>query len=228
MTTGILHRTRHRPVRRTLFGYITQEHPLLDRIQNAISATTGLIAAFAILAMVILTLTEMFARLAFAAPLGWTLPFIEEYLMTAAAFFGMVTAYRTGAHVAVVSFYHKVPPRARKLLTIFGALVVLSGMAMLGVAGATSSLFSLSINEAPLVGSAALTLPSWFWRSMVPVAMLLGIVIVLIDLYREFTSPSDAVTTDYDTGDDDEETKPPGDVDEVLENVEYAEGALVR
>lgn len=211
MTETTVHAFRRGTAQRTTFGYLTEESPRLDRIQNAISAVCGVTAGIAVIAIVLLTLSEVIARVIFSAPQGWSVTFIENYLMTATAFFGIVTAYRSGAHVAVVSLFNKLGPVPRKALLVIAYLVVILGMASIGIAGLSATIFSWTTGEAPVPGSAELRIPSWLWRSIVPVSMFLGIVVVLIDLIREASSSWSGPVTDYDPGDE---------VDAVFEEVE--------
>lgn len=214
MTTPQVHPFRHGEARRTPVGYLTEDHPRLDRVQNSISWICGGIAAVAIIVIVLLTLFEVAARTFFDAPQGWSVALIEKYLMTASAFFGIVTAYRGGSHIAVVTFYERFRPATRKALLILAYIVVLIGMAAIGVAGLTAAAFSLMSGEGPVPGSSELIIPSWLWRSIVPASMFLGMVIVAIDLFRELTSPWDGPSTDYDPGDE---------VDAVLEELALAD-----
>lgn len=202
MTEITIHPFRHGTAQRTMFGYVTEDHPRLDRVQNAISGVCGVIAAGSILAIVILTLSEVIARTLFSSPQSWSVAFIEQYLMTATAFFGIVTAYRSGAHVAVVSLFGKLRPTAKKILLIFAYVVVLFGMLAIGLAGFTAAAFSMVSGETPVPGSSELALPSWLWRSMVPLSMALGIVVVFIDLVRELKAPWTGPVTDYEPGDE--------------------------
>ncbi|EKT79833.1 hypothetical protein WSS_A25795 [Rhodococcus opacus M213] len=211
MTETTVHAFRDGTARRTTFGYITEDNPRLDRIQNAISAVCGSIATVSVLAIVLLTLVDLVARVLFSEPQGWSVTFIEYYLMTSTAFFGIVTAYRSGAHVAVVSLFSKLGPVPRKALLVLAYVVVIAGMAAIGVAGLSAAVFSWTSGESPVPGSSELRIPSWLWRSIVPISMAMGIVIVSIDLLREVFSPWTAPVTDYDPGDE---------VDAVLEEVE--------
>lgn len=202
MTEIQVHPFRHGNARRTSVGYITEDHPRLDRFQNAISWVCGCIAGLSVIAIVVLTLFEVAARTFFDAPQGWSVALIEKYLMTASAFFGIVTAYRGGSHIAVVTFYERFRPRTRKILLIVAHLIVLVGMLAIGIAGLTATAFSITSGEGPIPGSSELIIPSWMWRSIIPVSMLLGSIIVAIDLFRELTSPWDGPATDYDPGDE--------------------------
>lgn len=188
--------------RRTTFGYTTESHPRLDRVQNSISMICGLISGACILAITALTLVETVSRTVFSTPLGWSVSLIELYLLPGMAFFGIVTAYRSGAHVAVTSAFRLMPPRVKKLLIVLAYIVVLIGMTALGVAGFEATLFSFGTGESPVPGSSELEAPSWLWRAIVPTSMALGLVVVFIDLAREVCSSWAYPSTDYDPGDD--------------------------
>lgn len=188
------------PALRTPFGYITEDHPRLDRIQNGISAFCATIASVAIVIIAALTTLEVITRTAFDTPLGWNVGFVEQYLMMAVAFFGTVTAYRAGAHVAVVTIFEKMPPVARKLLLILAYLIILTGLVLLVYSGTRAAHFSFVTAEMPPPGMAELPWSTWWWKSIIPTASVLGMVVVAIDLYREFTAPLTSVVTDYEPG----------------------------
>ncbi|MFT3660772.1 MAG: TRAP transporter small permease [Gordonia sp. (in: high G+C Gram-positive bacteria)] len=193
--------------RRTTWGYETRTHPKLDRIQNAVSAFCGVLAGAAIVAILLLTLAELIARNVFSAPLGWSISFIELYLLPISAFFGIVAAYRSGAHVAVVSLYQAVSPPVRKGMLVFAYLMLIVGLVAIGIPGLFGVMTAVANGEGPVPGSSELAVPTALWRSVVPISTLLALVIVVIDLYRELTAPWDAPATDYDPGDGaDEET----------------------
>lgn len=202
MTDPLVHPFRRGEAERTEFGYLTESHPRLDRVQNTISAICGYAAAAAIIIIVVLTLSEVVLRTFFNAPQGWTVAFIEKYMMTVIAFFGMVTAYRSGAHIAVATLFNKFPNRVRKVFLVLSHALVLLGMLAIGIAGVSSASFSFVTGEGPVPGAGELLWPSWIWRSFVPTAMILGSVLVAIDIYRELVAPIDMVATDYDPGEE--------------------------
>ena len=184
--------------RRTTFGYVTVDHPRLDRVQNAISAVCATISALAIATLAVLTTVEVIARAAFDSPLGWNVGFVEQYLMMSIAFFGTVTAYRSGAHVAVVTIFERLPAAARKLLLIVTYLLILVSLALLIYSGTRAAHFSFVTGQASPPGMAELSWPTWWWKSIIPIAASLGLVVVIIDLYREMTSRIGRVCTDYE------------------------------
>jgi TRAP-type C4-dicarboxylate transport system permease small subunit len=201
MIDTIVHPFRQGAAERTRFGYLTDAHPRLDRLQNTISMVCGIIAALAIVTMVVLTLVDVSARLLFHSPLGWTVSFIETHLMLAAAFFGIVTAYRSGAHVAVTSLYNRFPPTAQKVLMLTSHLTVATGFGALFYAGLQNTLFAVETNQWPFPGSSELMIPTAVWKAYVPISAALGLVLVLIDLGRELAAPWNRPNTDYDPGD---------------------------
>ncbi|MEU4596049.1 TRAP transporter small permease [Nocardia sp. NPDC023988] len=198
---SIVHPFRHGTAQRTMFGYRTEQHPGLDRVQNGISAVCGVIAGIAIVAIVALTLVDVVLRTFFSVTLGWAVAFIEMYLLTIVAFFGLVTAYRSGAHVAVTSLFYRLGVRLRKVLLILAYLVLLIGMGALLTAGIEGLVFAIAIDEGPIRGSSELLIPGWVMRAILPVSMVLGMIVVLIDLIRELIAPWTILATDYDPGD---------------------------
>ncbi len=188
------------PARRTSFGYLTESHPRLDRVQNGISMLCAAISGAAIVVITTLTVLEVFTRTVFSAPLGWNVGFVEQYLMMAIAFFGTVTAYRSGAHVAVVTIFERTPEPVRKMLLVLAYLIILGGLVLLMYSGTRAAYFSFITGEMPPPGMAELPWPTWWWKSIIPVASTLGVVVVAIDLYRELAAPRTRVVTDYEPG----------------------------
>lgn len=196
----IVPRSGSTPARRTPVGYVTADHPRLDRIQNAISAFCAAIAGAAIVIIATLTTIEVVSRSFFDTPLGWNVGLVEQYLMMAVAFFGTVTAYRAGAHVAVVTIFEKTPEPVRKALLVLAYLIILVGLVLLIYSGTRAAHFSFVTAEMPPPGMAELPWPAWWWKSIIPVASALGGVVVLVDLFRELTAPLTRVVTDYEPG----------------------------
>src|SRR5699024_8282614 len=152
----------------------------------------------AIVVIAALTTGEVDTRTLFATPLGWTVGFVEQYLMMAVAFFGTGAAYRTGAHVAVVRLFEEAPEPVRRLLIALAYLIILVGLALLIYSGTRAAHFSFITDEMPPPGMAELPWPTWWWKTIIPVAAALGCVVVLIDLYRELTAPLTRVVTEYE------------------------------
>jgi TRAP-type C4-dicarboxylate transport system permease small subunit len=201
MTALIQHPGRHGTAIRVPFGYVQTGSPRLERLQNNISLGCGYIAMACVLAITVITLAEVVARTFFNAPLGWSVSFIEQYLMTGTAFFGTVTAYRSGAHVAVVSLYAQFSQPVRKILILISYLLVMFGIGSVAISGWNSMAFSFGLGEATPPGMAELPLLVWWWKAMIPIAMGIGFIIVLIDFLREVFHPWSATVTDYDPGD---------------------------
>ncbi|MFD4351213.1 TRAP transporter small permease [Nocardia sp. NPDC058518] len=187
--------------RRTMFGFETDDHPRLDRFQNALSAVAGVIAGACVVVLVLLTCLEVFARTVLSQPLGWNVAFTESYLMVGAAFFGIVTAYRTAAHVAVTSIFEKLPFWSQKGMVVITHVLVTVVFTLLFWYGLLATLESVAMNEIPPRGSAELSIPDWIWKSFVPIASAMAFVIAVIDLGREIAAGPSVLATDYDPGD---------------------------
>lgn len=192
---------RTRKATRTSFGYETRDHPHLDRIQNTISLVAGILAGLAIVLMVVITCIEVFSRTVFGQPLGWNVSFTERYLLVGSAFFGIVTAYRTSAHVAVTSVFALFPVTVQKALQITTHTMVAVVFALLFWFGLQATISAAAIGEIPPKGATELPIPEWVWRAFIPLGSSMGLIIAVIDFYREITAPWERLATDYDQGD---------------------------
>ncbi|MEJ6020379.1 TRAP transporter small permease [Corynebacterium sp. H113] len=200
MTTVIVHPGHRGTAKRTMFGFVTDDYPMLHKVQNAISAICALFAGLAIVLSGALTILEVFMRSVLSKPLGWNIGFSERYLMVAIAFFGLVTAYRSGAHIAVASLFGKFPKRMQKVLMLVAQTIVAAIFLTLFISGWQTTAFSISINEQIPPGMAELPWPSWTWKAMVPLGSFFGLVVTMIDIFRELTTSWSVPATDYEPG----------------------------
>ena len=200
MTNVIVHPGHDGIGKRTTFGFITNDYPMLHKLQNAISGICAIIAAAAVVISGVLTILEVFMRAVLISPLGWNIGFSERYLMVAIAFFGLVTAYRTGSHIAVASLFGKFAPPVQKILMIVAELIIAATFLLLFLAGIEATSFSISIGERVPPGMADIPWASWTWRVMIPISALMGLIVVLIDIFREVTTSWSKPSTDYEPG----------------------------
>lgn len=200
MTNVIVHPGHDGIGKRTTFGFITNDYPMLHKLQNAISGICAIIAAAAVVISGVLTILEVFMRAVLKNPLGWNIGFSERYLMVAIAFFGLVTAYRTGSHIAVASLFGKFAPPVQKILMIVAELIIAATFLLLFLAGIEATSFSISIGERVPPGMADIPWASWTWRVMIPISALMGLIVVLIDIFREVTTSWSKPSTDYEPG----------------------------
>lgn len=184
----------------TLFGYMTTDHPRLDRVQNAMSGVCAWIAGIATVLLTVLTLASVVSREVFSDPMAWSVSATEKYLLPMIAFFGVVTAYRTATHIAVSSIFDKLGPRVQKvILLVIHAIVLLVFVGLL-VGGGIMALDAYRFGFHILPGSADLATADWTWRIIVPISAVLGTVVVALDLYREAITPWDRPYTNYEPG----------------------------
>ena len=200
MTNVIVHPGHDGIGKRTTFGFITNDYPMLHKLQNAISGICAIIAAAAVVISGVLTILEVFMRAVLKSPLGWNIGFSERYLMVAIALFGLVTAYRTGSHIAVASLFGKFAPPVQKILMIVAELIIAATFLLLFLAGIEATSFSISIGERVPPGMADIPWASWTWRVMIPISALMGLIVVLIDIFREVTTSWSKPSTDYEPG----------------------------
>lgn len=156
----------------------------LVKIEKGISTLCMAIAALSLIGITLLTVAEVISRNVASRPLGWNVAIVEQYLMMAMAFFGAVTAYYAGAHIAVATVYDRFPEAVRRVLTVLAHLIVFACFALLFWAGTGAAWFSLRLGEAPVPGMAELPLPTWWWRSIMPAASVLGAFIALCEIWH--------------------------------------------
>lgn len=130
MTDLIVHPGHHGRGRRTTFGFVTEDYPKLHAVQNAISGVCAIIAAVAVAISGVLTVVEVAMRTFLRTPLGWNIGFSERYLM-----------------VAVASLFGKIPGSMQKVLMLLAEVTVALAFLLLLIAGAETTLFSISIDE---------------------------------------------------------------------------------
>lgn len=156
---NILHPNHHGTAVRSKFGYHTTDHPGLDKLQNFLSAISAWIAGGAVILLALVTLAEIAMREFFSSPLGWNISLTEKYLLPLIAFFGLVTAYRTGSHIAVQSLFSIFPNPVQKVALIGIHLVVLISLIFLFIGGWNEAIMTFSLKHATLPGMADLPIP---------------------------------------------------------------------
>lgn len=101
----------------------------------------------------------------------------------------------------MVSVFERMNTAGRKASLLLSYALLLIGFGALTVTGFMAALFAFQHGEGPTPGSAELLIPDGVWKSMVPISMGLGFILVVIDLWREITAPWSRVATDYEPGD---------------------------
>lgn len=201
-SSNLVHPGHHGTAERSKYGYQTQDHPGFDKVQNTISAVCAWIAGAAILGLALVTLAEVIAREFFSSPLGWNISVTERYLLPITAFFGLVTTYRTGTHIAVESLFSKFAPKVQKTILLLIHLAVVISMIFVFIGGWNQTYMAFSLGHATLPGMADLATPDWTYRVIVPIAAALCAFVAALDFVRELITPWDRPYTDYDPGEE--------------------------
>ncbi|WP_298074539.1 TRAP transporter small permease [uncultured Corynebacterium sp.] len=201
-SSNFVHPGHHGTAERSTYGYHTEDHPGFDKIQNTVSAVCAWIAGAAILGLALVTLAEIVAREFFGAPLGWNISVTERYLLPITAFFGLVTTYRTGTHIAVESLFSKFAPKVQKTILLLIHLAVVITMIFVFIGGWNQTYMAFSLGHATLPGMADLATPDWTYRVIVPIAAALCAFVAALDFVRELITPWDRPYTDYDPGEE--------------------------
>jgi TRAP-type C4-dicarboxylate transport system permease small subunit len=109
-----------------------RERSPVERACDRIEWLLVRIAAFALVAMVVLTTADALARYFFNAPIDGAMEFNNEFLMPALVFFMISYVYRMGGHVRVTILSDHLPPRVQRV-----SLVLFDGLTALLFAGVT-------------------------------------------------------------------------------------------
>ncbi|GAA1096498.1 TRAP transporter small permease subunit [Nocardiopsis composta] len=136
----------------------------VTRVEEAMMA----LAIAALAAMLVLMGAEVLMRYAFARPLGWSVAFIQDYLMVGMFYLGLSATYRTGAHVSVDVVYERLGPRVRLILDLLGQVLAFALFALVFYAGAETVREAVATNEIPPPGGGPLSWPSWTSYVLVP------------------------------------------------------------
>ncbi|PSK89659.1 TRAP-type mannitol/chloroaromatic compound transport system permease small subunit [Murinocardiopsis flavida] len=133
-------------------------------IENALAT----LAALALGAMLLVMVAEVVMRYILSAPLGWTVGFVQDYLMVAVFFLGLSYSYRTGAHVTIDFVYRRQGPRGRLAMALIGDVLSFALFALVFAAGVATTAHAWTLGEIPAPGGGALSWPVWTSHVFVP------------------------------------------------------------
>ncbi|GAB3485057.1 TRAP transporter small permease [Nocardiopsis coralliicola] len=145
-------------------GPLVAAERAVTRLEEALMA----LAVVALAAMLVLMGAEVLMRYAFARPLGWSVAFIQDYLMVGMFYCGLAATYRTGAHVAIDVLYERFSPRVRLAADLIGQVLVFAFFALVFYAGADAVREAVATHEIPPPGGGPLSWPSWTSYVLVP------------------------------------------------------------
>lgn len=137
-------------------------------------------AAFAIVAMMLVTSYDVFMRYVFNSPTTWAME-ISTYLITVSVFLALAYVLRQEGHIRVEIVFQRVKPRVQTMLlliTSFLSLIVFLTMAWYG-----TELVIKSIMEWELSNNAIVEIPLFPVRLFIPVGTLLLIVRLLLKIF---------------------------------------------
>lgn len=156
----------------------------LGRIYTWVTDISKYVAFVAIVAMMVLMVVEVVMRYLVQQPLGWNISFLENILMPALVFLGLPYGYAVGAHVAAELLYDRLSARWKRTLDWLGTLILILCAALLVYAGTQIMLTTFVDGDVPPPLSSELGLPSWTWRTFLPLGAFMMLVLVLIDTVR--------------------------------------------
>lgn len=139
-------------------------------------------ALLAILCIALIMIVEVVSRYVFKSPLGWNVYLIERYLMVGMVFLGLSYAYRTKSHVAVDVIFNKMEERGKKIAEVISTVVILTVLVLIIWGGAAAAYDSWYLGESPPPGGSTLPWPTWIWKSLIP----LGVIIMTLDVIEDF------------------------------------------
>lgn len=135
---------------------------LLRRLESVVS----LAAVFALFAMMLIVVADVFMRYALNNPFAWAYDLVGLYLLAAVFFLSLSSTFAAHAHVSVDLLMHQMGPLGRRRAETLGALVGLAVMAPIAWVGFQRMLESLAGGDR-LPG--ALPWPTWIADALVPI-----------------------------------------------------------
>ncbi len=142
-------------------GYrILPEHPLLRLLDKGESAMLCLLLT----AMILLTCGQIILRIFFASGLIWAEPLLR-YLVLWCGLLGAVSATSRDKHIALDIAGNFLPKQIEPFITLVTLL-----FCTLAAAGLTWAGWRFLRGELEYGGNSLLSLPSWFWNCIFPIA----------------------------------------------------------
>lgn len=163
---------------------VTQPDDFLGRLYKVIKTLSQYIVYIAILAMMLVMVAEVFMRYIMTEPLGWNISLVENILMPGLVFLGLPWAYTISAHVAAGMLYDRVPRAARRTLDWVARFLLITCAAFLIYAGTHVAIDAFVLGSVPPPLSSQVRVPTWIWRSFLPLGTAMMLLLILIDLAR--------------------------------------------
>lgn len=154
----------------------------LTVIHRAINQVS-LWVTFAFLAVLtVVMVVEALARYALGSPLGWNISLIENFLLPGIVFLGLPWARTMGAHVSAGMVYERLPARVQRVSRGLALGIEMACYLALLISGLAIAITMAEIGAVPPPLSSQLFVPSWVWRSFLPLGAGAALVLVLIEL----------------------------------------------
>lgn len=175
----------------------TQRHSAFERGLTRVEDGLAGVAALALAVLAVLMVIGVLLRYLLATPLSWSLAFISDYLMTAIFFLALPWTVRTGAHVRIDVAYRAMPPAARRVCALVGAVLAPLFAAALAWGGLALTWSAATGGDVPPPGGAELPWPVWTSTVMVPIGALVLLARLLVTLVATVRDP---LVDDVDDG----------------------------
>lgn len=147
----------------------------IDRVEDVCVAGSAL----ALATMMLITVISVVFRYLLGSPFGWSLGFVEDYLLVAFFFLAVSYTFRVGGHVSIDLFVQRLPPRARRVLAMVGDVLSFVFFALVCYAGVLLTRDAWLTSEIPPPGGADLSWPTWTSYIFVPIGALVLVVRLL-------------------------------------------------
>lgn len=158
------------------------ERRVLSGIHRAINQVSLWVIFALLAALTIVMVVEALARYLLGAPLGWNMSLIENFLLPGIVFLGLPWARTMGAHVSAGMVYERLPARVQTASRgIALGIEVICYLALL-ISGLAITITMADIGAVPPPLSSQISVPSWVWRSFLPIGAGASLVLVLIEL----------------------------------------------
>ncbi|MFC1665980.1 TRAP transporter small permease [Pseudomonadota bacterium] len=149
----------------------------LDNLMTALSIALNKFGGLVVLPLMTVMMTvDVILRYVFNSPLSWGLE-ASQHMLLLVFVFGMLEAFRTGAHIRMDLCYRLFTPAVRRVVNVLYSLLVVGVFILLASKGWEEAMFLKEINEV----TQYIHMPIWMFYVVI---VLVAALIVLFFMLR--------------------------------------------